>query len=98
MGQWLSSSLKPENYLLLEARSAAEVLHFAKVHSRPIHVLLVQDHFVDATLAELLTRLRPGMQVVTVQHEDGPPGLSVGRALDTVRELLQPVRKVARPK
>ncbi len=97
ISRWLSSSLKRENYLLLEAQTTTEVLRFARFHSRPIQVLLMQDHLIDDTLAGLLARLRPGMRVVVIQPEDGQPSLSVARALDTVRQLMQPVQPIGEP-
>lgn len=90
--QWLSSSLKSDGYLLLEAQNGTEVLHFAKFHSRPIQVLLAHANLVDGILAHLLARLRPDMRVVILEGEDGQPGLPVARALDNVRRLLPPIQ------
>ena len=95
MRQWLSSSLEQDDYLLLEARTTGEVLHFARFHSRQIQVLLAQDHLLDNALTDLLAHLRPNLQIVIIQDEDGQSGLPAARALDRVRQLLQRFQQIA---
>lgn len=94
MRMWLSCSLKQDDYLLLEAQSDSEVLQVARCHSRPIQVLLLQNHLVDDSLLKVLERMRPDAQVVIVEDESGQGGLPAALALAKVRQLLESIQQM----
>ena len=84
-------SLRQDNCLVLEADSLSRVLDVVKVHSRPIHVLLLDVSIGDLALAALVQRYRSGIQVLFVTksssqapHDALPPDGALAKA----RELL----------
>lgn len=95
-GGWGSAvidRLEQDKYHILAAQSWDEALHFAKTHSRQIHLLLAEESRDGHILAETLKPYRPHMRVlyVTVQSDtDSPEALEPHRAAARVRELLRP--------
>jgi DNA-binding response OmpR family regulator len=57
----LSNSLRQDGYLVLEAHDVPSVLGIARVHSRPIHLLLIDVSIDNHTLAALRKPYRPEM-------------------------------------
>ena len=103
-GGWGSAvigRLEEDKYHVLTARSWDEALHFAKTHSRQIHLLLAEDSRDGNVLAETLKPYRPHMRVlyVTVQSNRGPrEALEPESAAAKIRELLRPPKtKTSRP-
>jgi CheY-like chemotaxis protein len=96
-GAWCStviSRLEEDKYHILRAQSWDEALHFAKTHSRQIHLLLTEDNRDGRVLAETLKPYRPHMRIiyVTVQsNRDSGEALEPERAAAKVRELLRPL-------
>jgi hypothetical protein len=95
-GGWSSaviSRLEADKYHILKAPSWDEALHFAKTHSRHIHLLLAEDSRDGHVLADTLRPYRPHMRViyVTVQaNRDPQEALVPESAAAKVRELLRP--------
>ena len=97
-GSAVISRLEDDKYHILRAQSWDEALHFAKTHSRDIHLLLAEDSKDGHVLAETLKPYRPHMQVlyVTVQPNTDPQGATQPEtAAARVRELLRPPRTAA---
>ena len=97
-GAWCSaviSRLEDDKYHLLKAESWDEALHFAKTHSRHIHLLLAEDSRDGHVLAETMKPYCPHMRVIYVtaqSGEDARDGLEPESAAAKVRELLRPPR------
>jgi len=97
-GTWwgeVISRLEEDKYHILRAQSWDEALHFAKTHSRHIHLLLAEDSRDGHVLAETMKPYRPHMQVIYViaqSSEDAREGLEPESAAAKVRELLRPSR------
>lgn len=95
-GAWsraVINRLGEDKYHILTAHSWDEALHFAKTHSRHIHLLLAEDSRDGHVLAETLNPYRPHMRVlyVTLQlNTDRREGLEPESAAAKVRELLRP--------
>ena len=100
-GGWWSaviSGLEEDKYHILRAESWDEALHFAKTHSRQIHVLLAEDSRDGHLLADTLKPYRPEMQVVFVADQTNanpPEALEPERAAAKIRELLRPPKATA---
>jgi hypothetical protein len=99
-GWWnaVISGLEEDKYHILRAESWDEALHFAKTHSRRIHVLLAEDSRDGHLLAETLKPYRPEMQVVFVADQTNanpPEALEPERAAAKIRELLRPPKATA---
>ena len=87
----LVHSLRQE-CLVLEADTVSRVLDVVKIHSRPIHVLLLDVSMGDPALAALVQRYRSGMQVLFVTGSSGEAAqdaLPRDGALAKARELLK---------
>jgi len=84
----LVNSIRMDGYLVLEAQSAEDAVHVARVHSREIHVLLADPSVDGPALGETLRPYRPEMQVLLV---DGQPQetLAEVRRIFNVNECLQ---------
>lgn len=93
--RWVMSSLTNENYLVLEADCDREVLRIATVHSRPIQVLLLEEHLIDEALRKLVERLRPQLQILMVEHEADARAPSRLAVLAKARQLLKPAPQMA---
>src|SRR3974377_27720 len=95
-GGWCSAviiGLEEDKYHILRAQSWDEALHFAKTHSRPIHVLLADDSRDGNLLAETMRPYRPQTQVVFVSDQSNAnpqESLDPGRAAAKIVELLRP--------
>lgn len=92
------SGLEEDKYHILRAESWDEALHFAKTHSRRIHVLLAEDSRDGHLLAETLRPYLPQMQAVFVadQSNTNPQeALEPERAAAKIRELLRPPKATA---
>src|SRR5215470_6158163 len=63
------SRLEEDKYHILTAQSRDEALHFAKTHSRPIHMLLAEDSREGHALVEALKPYRAQMQVIFVADQ-----------------------------
>lgn len=95
------SRLEEDKYHILTAHSWDEALHFAKTHSRHIHLLLADDSRDGHVLAETLKPYRPHMRVlyVTVQSNTNRlEALEPESAAAKARELLRPSKtRTSRP-
>jgi len=95
-GGWSSAvigRLEQDKYHILTAHSWDEALHFAKTHSRHIHLLLAEDSRDGHVLAETVKPYRPHMRVlyVTGQSNTSPrEAFEPESAAAKVRELLRP--------
>jgi len=89
----LLRDLRDLGYLVLAGRSEPEAVEIARVHSRPIHVLLTDDGESGLALAATLHQYRPQMRVVFLTRyaaacADG--GSKSDLAVAKVRDLLEP--------
>lgn len=97
-GAWCGpviSRLEEDKYHILKAQSWDEALHFAKTHSRHIHLLLAEDSRDGHVLAEAMKPYRPHMRVIYVNAQanaDAREGLAPESAATKVRELFRPPR------
>ena len=95
------SRLEADKYHILTAHSWDEALHFAKTHSRHIHLLLAEDSRDGHVLAETVNPYRPHMRVlyITVQSNTNQrEALGPESAAAKVRELLRPPQtRTSRP-
>jgi hypothetical protein len=95
--QYLADHLLEEKCLILKANDAAQMLEVVRLHSRPIHVLLV-DADIAPVMAEVLQRYRPGMRVVSVTWSADSsrldavlPDAALGKALDILKDAAAKV-------
>lgn len=93
--RWLVNSLTDDNYLVLEADCDREVLRIATVHSRPIHVLLLDNHLIDEALMKRLQHIRPQAQIVILGQEADAGAPSTVAVLAKARQLLKPAQQMA---
>jgi CheY-like chemotaxis protein len=88
----LAHSLGHDGYLVLEAHDWPSALGIARVHSRPIQLLLT-DVGMDNHTAALLKQYRPEMRVLFVTrhpHEGLKDALAPETALAKVRAFFKP--------
>ncbi|HTS66265.1 MAG TPA: hypothetical protein VMH28_29780 [Candidatus Acidoferrales bacterium] len=91
MRRLLAGSFRGDECLVLEADSRDGAFEIVRVHSRPIHVLLLDFQIAGPDWAAGLKRYRSDMQVLIVTEE-----LSPAAALQRARELLRlPKRRAA---
>src|SRR3954447_6395961 len=89
------SGLQLRGYLVLEAHSETEALEIARLHSRPIQVMLADEDTSSRSLAEKLRLYRPHLRPffidwnATENHDDALAPHLVQRKL---REILEPNR------
>ena len=89
---FLVDSLQQDNCLVLEAESVSRVLDVVRVHSRPIHVVLLDVEIGDHALAALLRRYRSELQVVFVPkspNEGQRRAMELEGVLTTARQILK---------
>jgi ActR/RegA family two-component response regulator len=60
----LAQDLRDLGYLVLPARIVSEAVEIARIHSRPIQVLLTDEDESGRLLAATLRQYRPNIQVV----------------------------------
>lgn len=60
--------LEHQGYLVLQAQDEDEALQIARVHSRPIQLMLATESLDDRTLAAKIKMYRPGMDVLFLAH------------------------------
>ena len=58
--------LQRDGYLVLESRDEGEAMEIVRMHSRPIHVMLIDESALGHTLASRLTMYRPQMRVLFI--------------------------------
>ena len=95
---WLVRSLQHEGYFVLVAQRGPEAIEIARVHSRPIHLMLTDDSIDSRTLAATVKQYRSDMRVLFIARcarEDDPDLLTSDTALARVRELLDIPRNSA---
>ena len=90
--EWLSRGLSQGiDPLVLEADSESAVLNFVKMHSRPIHVLLIDCALDFQGLVATVARYRRDLRTFLVSWnsgEDAPGALSPEAALAKAEEAL----------
>jgi hypothetical protein len=87
MSAALVEALRVEGYFVLEASDRMEAISITRMHSRPIHLLLIGPSSNSRSLAGLLQQYRPKMNVLVVgeDHTDlDPPSV-----LEKVRQLFK---------
>jgi len=77
------AALQRDGYLVLECRDESEAMNIVRLHSRPIHVMLIDESVYAHDLAARLNLYRPQMRVVFMDWQ-ARQNLS-GR----VREILE---------
>jgi hypothetical protein len=88
----LAQRLRHDGYLVLEAEDMPGVLSVALVHSRPIHLLLMDPSMESRTLAATLEKYRPEMRVWFVKrhpHESRQDALPLETVLERVQVFFQ---------
>ncbi|MEO8594929.1 MAG: hypothetical protein ABI759_16535 [Candidatus Solibacter sp.] len=61
--------LQRDGYLVLESRDEDEAMDIIRLHSRPIHLMLIDESAYGRELAARLNQYRPQMQVVFVDWD-----------------------------
>ena len=87
----LFQNLNGQGCLVLTALTGSQAVEIARVHSRPIHVLLAEDGSEGRTLVATVKRYRPNIQVLFVARclEECVPGvLPPEGAVSKVQEIL----------
>ena len=87
----LAHSLRQNGYLVLEAHDGPSALGIARIHSRPIHLLLIDVDMDDHTSA-FLKQHRPEMSVLYITrhpHEALHDALDQETVLAKVREFFK---------
>ena len=89
----LVKNLRQQGYHVLEAKDAIETVEIARVHSRPIHLMLTDESTNSRSLAATLKQYRPHMSVlfITPHATIGVPNvLSSDKVLAKIRASLEP--------
>ena len=92
----LSSGLRNRGYMVLEAASLSEALETVRIHSRPIHLLLLGQEC--RLMAAVFKKFRPYMKILFVtagSGETGPDQTNPDVALEAVKALVSPPVMVA---
>ena len=67
----LVRSLQQNGYFILEEYNAASALHILRIHSRPVHLMLLSKSISGGVLASALKQYRPETKVLLVaQRQD----------------------------
>lgn len=82
--------LRNDGCLVLEAQDGVEALEIARVHSRPIHLMVTGVDMDGRTLAATLKHFRPQMEVMFLPVCGS---IIVDEVLARIREALQPKPK-----
>ena len=85
--------LQQQGYFVLIAHDANEALEIARVHSRPIHLLLADESLDGRSLAATLKQYRPNMHVLFITWGGPLDPLDTERTdptLAKVRECVKP--------
>lgn len=83
--------LQQQGYLVLQAMDTSEAIEIARVHSRPIHVMIAEESVDSRGLAATLKQYRPQMRVLFLTRFaiPGRPELSsIEGALSKIQEIL----------
>ena len=89
----LVQELRHEGYFVLVAHDGPEAIEIARVHSRPIQILLTVESRDGRTLAATLKQYRPNMRSLFITRwadDEAEDLLRSDSALLKVRELLKP--------
>lgn len=78
--------LQRDNYLVLESRDENETMDIIRLHSRPIHVMLIDESVFSHNLASRLSQYRPQMHVVFMDWN------ARQNVCCKVREILDPLK------
>jgi CheY-like chemotaxis protein len=92
-GGSLVRDLEHQGYFVLVASDGPEAIEIARVHSRPIHLLLTGESINGRTLAAMLKRYRPEMRALFITrhaNHEAPDLVRSETAVEKVRQLLQP--------
>ena len=88
----LAGELRSEGYFVLDAHTA-DAITIARMHSRAIHLLVIEGSAESRTLAAQLRLYRPKMHVLFVALDDAqlslPNVVSPGFVLERVRQLIR---------
>jgi hypothetical protein len=88
----LFRSLTEDEWLVLEADNSHQVLELFKVHSRPIHLLLMDTRVGGPSFTGELKPYSPYTEVVYLTHagdREHPDALTPEGALAKAKELLR---------
>jgi CheY-like chemotaxis protein len=89
----LAQELRQEGYFVLVARDEPEAVEIARLHSRPIHILLTVESRDGRMLAATLKQYRPNMRSLFITRRadyEADDLLRSESALLKVKELLKP--------
>ena len=87
------ADLKREGYVVLECHNESEALDIARIHSRPIHVMLVDGDRYGRDLGSKLIPYRPHMRILFINStatENDRDELAPHLVVDRLRELFKP--------
>ena|SRR5438045_3401940 len=87
--------LQHQGYVVLEAHSETEAVEIARLHSRPIHIMLIDGDVCGRSLSAKLSRYRTSMTTLFInwsttenEHDTLAPHLVPRK----IREILEPGR------
>lgn len=78
--------LQRDGYLVLESHDENETMDIIRLHSRPIHVMLIDESVFGRNLASRLNPYRPQMRVVFMDWD------ARQNVCSKVREILDPLK------
>ena len=93
----LSCGLQNRGYMVLDAASLGEALEIVRIHSRPIHLLLLGPEC--RLMAAVFKKFRPYMKILFVtagSGDTGPDQTNPEVALDAVKAIVSPPALAAR--
>src|SRR5215831_15137152 len=87
------AELHREGYLVLECPNQSDALEIARLHSRPIHIMLMDDDGHHRDLASKLHPYRPHTHVLFINWgatENADDAVAPHLALRRIHEILKP--------
>lgn len=87
----LVQSLRHDDCLVLEAASSTDAFHLVRTHSRPIHVMVI-DESMKTELKTAVEQHRPQTRILLFAgygNEGGQDVLTPETALDKIRQVLK---------
>ena len=87
----LAAHLQSAGYLVLECHDRPEAVEIARLHSRPIHIMLMDDNGQNRDLASMLLKYRPQMRILFINWaatESQRDTLAPHMVLRRVQEIL----------
>lgn len=89
----LLQNLQHQGYFVLQAQDEVDAIEIARVHSRPIQLMLAAESVDDRTLAARIKLYRPCMDVLFLAHgfiPENPDADLLAPEISRVQAILKP--------